>query len=65
MFFILSAFLLLIPDQTITFMITKWGLIGPKECAAGASILGLGSFAVWLSTKNRRLTAKTERERNH
>jgi hypothetical protein len=53
MFLVLSAFLLQIPDQNLTFMTTKWGPIGPKQCAAGAAVLGLGSFAVWLLTKNR------------
>ena len=34
MFFILSAFLFLIPDPALTFATTKWGPIGPRGCAA-------------------------------
>ena len=47
MFFVLAGFLLLVPDQTLVFMTTKWGPVGPKQLAAVAFILGLLSIAVW------------------
>ena len=53
MFFILAGLLLLIPDQTLVFMTTKWGPVGPKQFAAVAFVLGLLSIAVWPFTKNR------------
>ena len=53
MFFILSAYLLLIPDPTVIFATTKWGSVGPREFAAAAFVLGLLSIVVWLLTKNR------------
>jgi len=51
MFFILSAFLFLIPDPTVTFATTKWGSVGPRGCAAATFVLGLISIGVWLRTK--------------
>jgi len=53
MFFILSAFLLLIPDQTMTLMTTRLGTVGPRECAAVAFVMGLVSLGVRLLVKNR------------
>ena len=53
MFFVLAGLLLLIPDQTLVFMTTKWGSLGPKQFAAVAFVLGLLSIAVWPFTKNR------------
>jgi hypothetical protein len=53
MFFILSAFLFLIPDPTLTFATTKWGPVGPRELAAVTLVLGIVSFGVWLLVKNR------------
>ena len=47
MFFVLAGFLLLVPDQTLVFMTTKWGPVGPKQFAAVAFVLGLLSIAVW------------------
>ena len=47
MFFILSGLLLLIPDQTVVFMTTKWGPLGPRQFAAVAFVLGLLSITVW------------------
>ena len=47
MFFVLAGFLLLFPDQTLVFMTTKWGPLGPKQFAGAAFILGLLSIAVW------------------
>ena len=52
MFFILAGLLLLIPDQTLVFMTTKWGPVGPKQFAAVAFVLGLLSIVVWPLTKN-------------
>jgi hypothetical protein len=54
MFFILSAFLFLVPDPTITFITTRLGPVGPRQCAAVAIVLGLVSLGVWLLVKNRR-----------
>ena len=54
MFFILSAFLFLVPDPTITFVTTRFGPVGPRECAAVAFALGWISLGVWLLVKNRR-----------
>ncbi|HEY2103787.1 MAG TPA: hypothetical protein VGH08_11110 [Chthoniobacterales bacterium] len=51
MFFVLAGFLLLIPDQSLVFMTTKWGPVGPKQLAAAGFILGLLSIAVWPFTK--------------
>jgi len=53
MFFILAGFLLLIPDQTLVFLTTKWGALGPKQFAAVAFVLGLLSIVVWPFAKNR------------
>ena len=53
MFFILSAFLFLVPDPTLTFVTMKWGSIGPRTCAAVTLILGLVSLGVWLLVRNR------------
>ena len=53
MFFILAGFLLLIPDQTLVFMTTTWGPLGPKQFAAVVFVLGLLSIVVWPFTKNR------------
>lgn len=52
MFFIMSA-LLLIQDPTVIFATTKWGSVGPRECAAAAFVLGLVSIVIWLLTRNR------------
>lgn len=51
MFFILSAFLFLIPDPALTFAITKWGPIGPRALSAVALVLGFASLGVWLKIK--------------
>ena len=53
MFFVLSAGLLLIPNPTVIFATTRWGSVGPRECAAAGFVLGLLSIVVWLLTKNR------------
>ena len=47
MFFVLAGFLLLIPDQSLVFMTTKWGPLGPKQSAAVALVLALLSLATW------------------
>ena len=53
MFFILAGLLLLIPDQNLVFMTTKWGSVGPKQFATVAFCLGLLSIGVRLLLKNR------------
>ena len=53
MFFILSAFLFLVPDPTITFITTRLGPVGPRACAAVAFVLGWISLGIWLLVKNR------------
>jgi len=53
MFFILSAFLFLIPDPGLTFATTKWGPVGPRGCAAAALVLRFVSLGVWLLVKKK------------
>ena len=53
MFFILSAFLFLIPDPGLTFATTKWGPVDPRTCAAAALVLGFVSLGVWLLVKKK------------
>ena len=47
MFFILAGLLLLIPDQTLVFITTKRGPVGPKQFAAVTFVLRLLSIVVW------------------
>ena len=54
MFFILAGLLLLIPDQTLVFVTTKWGSLGPKQLAGAAGVLGLLSIVVWPFAKRKR-----------
>jgi len=58
MFFILSAFLFLVPDPALTFVTTKWGSIGPPAIAAVAFVLGLVSLAVWLLIRKKTKTGQ-------
>jgi len=58
MFFVLTGFLLLIPDPTVVFATTKWGPVGPRECAAATFALGLVSIVVWLFNKHRWVNRK-------
>ena len=53
MFFILSAFLFLVPDPGLTFATTKWGPVDPRTCAAAALVLGFVSLGVWLLVKKK------------
>ena len=53
MFFILSAFLVFIPDPALTFATTKWGPVGPRDCATVALVLGLVSLGVWLLVRKK------------
>lgn len=47
MFFVLAWFLLFIPDQSLVFMTTKWGSLGPQQFAAASFVLGALSLALW------------------
>ena len=58
MFFIVSAFLFLVPDSALTFATTKWGSVGPRGLAVVALILGLVSLAVWLLVRKRSKTGQ-------
>jgi hypothetical protein len=53
MFFILSAFLFLVPDPALTFVTTKWGPLGPRACATASLVLGIVSLGVWLLVRKR------------
>ena len=53
MFFVLAGLLLLVPDQSLVFMTTKWGALGPKQLAGAALLLGLLSIVVWPFAKRK------------
>ena len=53
MFFVLAGFLLLFPDQTLVFMTTKWGPLGPPACAIASLVLGVLSLGVWLLVRKK------------
>src|SRR6266567_6733150 len=53
LFFILAGLLLLIPDQTLVFMTTKWGPVGPRACATASLVLGILSLGVWLLVRKK------------